>query len=246
MRADLADVWACLNWAIAQIDLLNAKIVAWQNNAPYGFREEPHSEMGEKIIRLANVKQPSPLINVEVGMVIHCIRSALDILMVKLAEREGHVAPTDVYFPIVASRAELSQGRSPAIKKIDRLSDVNKQIIESLKPYKGGDDTLFAIHRLDIMRKHQRLIGVRVVPSRFIVSPYALRYGLKIVPVWNGFQDDAIVGTIHIDAPSHDIVITPQITFEGTGLPVDGQFVLKILADFAARADRIIKMFDDP
>jgi hypothetical protein len=244
VRADLADVWVCLNWAIAQLNVLNSKIVAWQSNAPYRLREEPHPERGEKLIRLANVKQPSPLINVEVGMIVHCIRSALDILMVKLAEREGHAAPTDVYFPVAGSREDFFEGRSPAIKKIDRLSDVDKRIVENLKPYKGGDKTLYAIHRLDIMRKHQRLIAVSVVPFHFVVSPYAWNSGEVKSISWNGFQDDAVVGSTSINTPDHDIVITPQITFEGTGLPVDGQFVLKVLADFAGRADQIIKLFD--
>jgi hypothetical protein len=48
--------------------------------------------MGKKLIRLRDVKFPPPIINLEVGLIAHALRSGLDVLVNALAERNGHVA----------------------------------------------------------------------------------------------------------------------------------------------------------
>lgn len=41
------------------------------------------------------------------------------------------------------------------------LSKRERATIKSLKPYPGGDDAIWPLHRLDILRKHHRLIAVQ-------------------------------------------------------------------------------------
>ena len=92
------------------------------------------------------------------------IRSSLDILAVTLAERNGHIAPKDVYFPIANCVLDFIDPVHGAIKKIARLSDIDRRAIEKLKPYQGGDDMLFSLHQLDLIRKHRKLIGTAMTP----------------------------------------------------------------------------------
>lgn len=236
---DLSDAYACLRWAISQLDRLHTRIETWWNESPYRLREEVNQDVGKKVIRLADVKQPSDLINVEVGIIIHALRSALDLLVVKLAERNNATRLDDVYFPVARNRQDFYGG---AVEKIKRLSDADKARIESLKPYDGGDEKLYAIHRLDILRKHQRLIGVTVKPTNIVTTPESWRDGLRFLPAWNGFKNDAIVATTGIDASRYDILFTLQIAFEGTGVS-DGALAEELLAQFAGRVDQILGMF---
>jgi hypothetical protein len=102
MRDDLLDAQSCIDWAEAQMKNLQARLISWREDAPYGWTEDFDPKAGDKIIRLSNVKFPPAIINAEVGFIIHAMRSSLDVLVNTLAERNGHVAPKDAYFPIWA------------------------------------------------------------------------------------------------------------------------------------------------
>jgi hypothetical protein len=167
MRDDLLDAQASVDWAVAQFEHLGRRLEAWRYEHPYSIFEEPDPEMGKKIIRLSNIKMPPRIINAEVGAIINSIRSSLDVLVNTLARRnisargDGHTCVKDARFPISSSRADFFEGKHAGRKKIKRLSDVDRAIIESLEPWHGGyNDTLIILHELDIARKHHRLINV--------------------------------------------------------------------------------------
>ena len=246
MRDDLLPVQACLDWAETQFTRnLFDKLESWRNSAPYRLVEERHPEIRQQVIKLDGVKPVSRLINVEVGMIIHAMRSALDLLMVVLAERNGHRAPKDIYFPVGRSFSDFIDPKNGAIKKIHRLSAVDRAAIEALKPYKGGDDVIFALHQLDLTRKHRELLRVQHFPSAIGVTPAALRQALEIVPVWPGFYDGAIVATTMIGATDYQPQITLAIAFEQMGLSAtDGRGVLEVIAIFYGKVSDIIKMFN--
>lgn len=245
MRDDLLHAFSCVNWAETQIPQLVRRIYAWRNNSPYRFVKEHHPELGKTHIKLADVKPLNPIINVEVGLIIHSLRCSLDLLAVALAERNGSLSPTDVYFPIGRNSQEFIDPVNGAIKKIDRLSEQDRITIKNLNPYEGGDDLLFAMHQLDIQRKHRRLIAVRLDPSIMIVAAEGPTTALDFPTVWPGLKNDAVVATTGIGATNDQIEITLDIAFEGTGLPaVDGKFVPGVLAEFYGKVSSIIKMFD--
>ncbi len=92
----------------------------------------------------------------KVGTIANELRSCLDELATRLAIRNGAKRLGDVHFPILKNSAvfnELGMGR-----RIKELSQNDRQIIASLKPYEGGNDTLFQLAAVDNMRKHQRLM----------------------------------------------------------------------------------------
>ncbi|MFZ0694949.1 MAG: hypothetical protein WAN51_12530, partial [Alphaproteobacteria bacterium] len=189
MRGDLLDAYAAIDWAVSDLPILESKINGWLNDSPYTLFGDLESQPGKKILRLRNVKAIPAIINAEAGVIIHSIRSSLDILAVALAERNGATDPKDVYFPVSASHAAfLDTGRGGGMKKIKRLSVADCAVIENLKPYKGGNNYLFALHDVDVTRKHRRLVSVFRAPSAILVSYEAGRQGVKFVPVWNGFK----------------------------------------------------------
>src|ERR1700720_4632543 len=100
MRDDLLDAQACVDWAITQKNILRGHLIAWDQIPPYRIVAEPHAEPGKKVLRLRAVVPVPPLINAQVGAMINSIRSSLDLLTSRLAERAGYTGKEDSHFPI--------------------------------------------------------------------------------------------------------------------------------------------------
>ena len=91
---------------------------------------------------------------VSFGTTLNELRACLDSLACALAVKNGK-SDKGVYFPISASRT-IFEG--DGYRKMRKLSQDDQNIIANLKPYKGGNNGLFHLHRADILRKHIRLL----------------------------------------------------------------------------------------
>ncbi len=92
-----------------------------------------------------------------IGDIIHNLRASLDLLATELvAKSDGN--PKHVYFPFANDENSLDEMINK--RHIDRAGDKAIALIKSLKPYKGGNDLLRALHDLDIIDKHRSLIPV--------------------------------------------------------------------------------------
>lgn len=92
-----------------------------------------------------------------VGDAIHNIRASLDLLASDLL-RESGVDLSKVYFPFADSEFQL-----PARIKsrgFHKAGDAAVDLVKKLRPYKGGNIALCAVHNLDIRDKHQSLLLV--------------------------------------------------------------------------------------
>src|SRR6202021_558411 len=86
-------------------------------------------------------------------------------LALALVRRYGlDIKEDQVYFPIFRSEAAFNNPDSSGRKFLNALPELDRQLIESLKPYNGGGQGLWALHHLDILRKHRRLLSVELHP----------------------------------------------------------------------------------
>jgi|GEM_PF-4547406 len=117
-------------------------------------------------------KEPFPLsFSVEVGAYINTIRSSLDILATALAHRHNIPNPDTHSFPVAKDLNEFTSGKGfKGEKFLQALPQAQRTIIASLKPYQGGDDVLYALHKLNHMSKHQRLLTVAINPAMFKIQ----------------------------------------------------------------------------
>src|SRR5580704_15128308 len=136
MRDDLLDVYACIKWAVAQIDVLKGRLIVWDQIPPYRIVAEPDSEPGKKRLRLRDVIAPDPIINAEAGAIINSLRSSLDLLVNRLAARNGYTGEEDGQFPISRCRDAFFVGKHAGRKEIKRLSQDERSIIEDLEPWR--------------------------------------------------------------------------------------------------------------
>lgn len=240
MRDDLLDAQASLDWAVAQFEILKPRIEAWQETAKESIVRNTKFERGQKIIHLASIEPPPALINAEVGAIINSIRSSLDILIAAVARRHG-VPDKNSYFPIANSRDQFLTGGYKGAKVIKALPIAAQTTIERLEPWKGGNPCLIALHELDILRKHKRLISM--VPAAWDTEITAAG-GDGILLIVLGEQDQPVM--IPLGVPPHGKVnFTPHIAISESDFTAESP-VLASLSDFASATTDIIKLFDIP
>jgi len=67
MRDDLLDAKAAVDWAVAQLPVLQKRVISWRRDKPYSVVIDAESEPGNKLYRLCDIKPLDPLINAEAG-----------------------------------------------------------------------------------------------------------------------------------------------------------------------------------
>ena len=94
------------------------------------------------------------------GDAVHNLNSALDIAWMRIIERVVPAAVSDyAKFPVYPSRDAL-KGALTGIKVHIANPALFDLMMSHIKPYNGGNDALWAIHKLDILDKHRLLIPV--------------------------------------------------------------------------------------
>jgi hypothetical protein len=100
--------------------------------------------------------EPIPAsISLIVGDAVHNLRSALDHVAASLV-RANNKIPKDTIFPICASEAIF---RVQGSRRIEEMSPADQARMGLIKPYLGGRDALWGLHRLDITDKHDLLLA---------------------------------------------------------------------------------------
>ena len=136
---------------------LSNQIVDYLKSKPFKVVVEQDKESNNHLWTL-RVKHDIPCLYAAIiGDVIHNLRASLDLLATELVAAAGKNAD-NVYFPFGNDEAGLDE----MIKKrhIDRAGEKVVEIVKSLKPFKGGNILLRALHDLDITDKHKSLIPV--------------------------------------------------------------------------------------
>jgi len=160
MRADLQHSQAAIDWTLGQLAGFEERLNAWIDENVEAIviaAPEPYTCKGTKVVERA----PFPLaFSVEAGAYVNTLRSSLDILAMALAERKAPVSPKNersIYFPMADEPREAFEDR---IDGIDWFAERDKDIIKAVQPYPEGNARLYHLHRLDIVRKHRRLLKV--------------------------------------------------------------------------------------
>ncbi len=242
MRSDLLAAQASIDWAKAQFPSFRQRTRSWLNeHVKIAFRD-PNPDGPNNVI-VAFTEEPLPLeLSVEAGIYIHTLRSSLDILATALAYRYGIPNPEDHYFPVAVSERVFNSGGYKGIEFIKGLPAAQRTLVEELKPYQGGNPLLWALHRLDILRKHKRLLEIGIWPGSMRVSGWGLRNGFSTVASFVSVNGETVLGLISKGAQAQ-VQVAPEIAINETGLMPSQAFIVA-LHDFAKLATEIIARFD--
>lgn len=245
MRDDLLGAQASIDWAVSNFPSLNKRLRKWlDDNVSHEIKELESSETDDLIVAVEKDFLPLSY-NVEVGAYINAIRSSLDILACALATRHRIGDLDNIYFPIVKSAALFTSGHYKGSKLVKGLPPAERAIVESLKPYDGGNKLLWSLHQLDIVRKHQRLLDVDISPQSFQIISWGNidEYVTMVRTGWmRATYQETILAFLKKGVPKPDVRLTPHVTFNE---PILGRKpIIAALNEFASLAASIIKLFD--
>jgi hypothetical protein len=128
------------------------------------------------------------------------------------------------------------------------LSTSERVAIKALKPYHGGDETLWPLHRLDILRKHERLLSTSPDVKGFLMIGRHMHVGgtKAIKRVGNKTVLLNLSPGEILNATQGNTLLATFITFREATLGLDDEEVVTILRKFAGRVAEIIRLFDTP
>jgi hypothetical protein len=165
MRPDLLEAQASVDWPMSQLLDLSKRMDEWlKRSVTIEIKDLPPPADSNLIVAVENELLPL-FFQTEVGAYINSIRSSLDILAMVLVKRHNILIREDrVYFPITKSKEDFERVGSTAQQFLKGLPAVDQALIADLKPYQGGNEALWTLHHLDIVRKHRRLLNARLNP----------------------------------------------------------------------------------
>jgi hypothetical protein len=251
---DLLDAQASVDWAVTQIPILQDKLAAWNAKRPYEIMTEIDPKTGANLLVAYLMGPLDPIVNAELGVIVNSIRTALDLLAASLCRRNGNKPSADTHFPIFGSEQCMIDPLT-GIEGKKWLSKRERAAIKALRPYKGGDHTLWSLHQLDILRKHERLISARPDVSAFSYRSGPPREGRGYLAVSGertierSEYKTVLIGFIGPVAQALDMTkgnahVSAHVTFNEADLGIINEEVATTLTRFAARVSEIVKMFD--
>jgi hypothetical protein len=244
MRADLSNAIGAVEWGESQLPILASRFRTWEAENVQLMAVDLNSPFG-KIAAIASAKENLPAIfHAEVGAIIGTFRSALDLLGAALAARNGISPSRDTHFPVFRSLQDMIDPLD-GIERKKWLSAAEISIIKSLRPYEGGNDLLWSLHQLDILRKHERLIICVANPRIDFAVGKGLHFPSYLLSDAPNLEDKPKMFEYPRDAPKPQAQISVDITFDEISLPaVYRKSLLPTLVDFQGLVQGIIDLFD--
>jgi hypothetical protein len=139
---------------------LQRQLCSFLNAAPYkvGYRHDPATR--KLIYYVAAVDSTPDYLPLIAGDVTQNLMSALDHLAYQIVCRDTGDNPPNpnwIYFPIAD---DLQKYEAKKAGKMQGASGATFAAIDALKPYKGGNDSLWSLYRLNNVEKHRLLLTV--------------------------------------------------------------------------------------
>jgi hypothetical protein len=154
----LAGVRLKIERAEKHIRDLDSGIRDYFQSRPYEVRTHRDPDSRRMLYVLHSFREPDETFPVVVGDVIQNLRSALDHMAYLLFKGSPGFKPKLSFFPIAEDAAKY---KSETLRKIKGFRKQPVEAISAIEPYGGGKgETLWRLHSLNIVDKHQLLIPV--------------------------------------------------------------------------------------
>ena len=243
-----------IKWAYKHIAELESAILAFKGTDPYGVIPKPDPKTGG--IQYCVVEAPGVPVEIALlsGEIIQNLRSALDYLIVQLLDVEGKKPNARTGFPVYDSREKFEADPFRKIELIQRQSAIDT--IRATNAYKGGNDALWKLHRLNLRDKHNLLIVVGMDFStidafghfkRMGIMPSQIETrGLRWRPAGKSIICPLKVGDVLFRSPSskvdEEIEFTCEIAFNEPGI-CEREPLLETVHGFAQLVDSVVSDF---
>jgi hypothetical protein len=234
-----------LNNAKKHIDSLEVEIESFTRMRPYEKIEEPDPEEPQNTVhKLRLTSQLPDAITDTTADAIANIRNALDHAGYTCATASGKADPKNCSFPFGDSLEHLNRKGGTLSKSTD-IPEAIQSLFVGFKPYKGGDDLLWALHKLNIADKHKITLPIGSGIFRRGVKFSGAGYWLMPEPhVWDREKNEMVIITLGPET-KYDVDMTFDIFVAFNGIEhVDGQPVLPVLQELHKKVESIVNTIE--
>jgi hypothetical protein len=166
-----------IDQAKKHLDTLEKEVRSFLSRNPFAVVSEEEPRTGDLVDKV-RINESVPIHwSAIVGDIINNLRSALDHLAYELVQANDQPTTRDTAFPISDNEAKFKANFPQAL---DGASMTAISTIQSLKPYKGGNDDLWRLHQLDIIDKHRAIVTIGVAYEHLIMN---VEFGNHIIPM---------------------------------------------------------------
>lgn len=230
-----------LNCAKAGLPKFKRGIQRWFDAHPYAAVTESNPDGTQKVHKIKFTKRiPGVLTDVTVEILEH-LRASLDLAGFGVATAVGKKNSRSSYFPFGDDPKNLENNIGMNCK------DLPKEIIavfRGFKPYKGGDNLLWALNTLCNGSKHRFIEPVGIVVGAATLKHFQCDGPLKDVkfpPAWDSEKHEIVLGIFGPNAKvEYDFKLTFAISFGKVEI-VGGQPVLGVLEALINKVEDIIR-----
>jgi hypothetical protein len=152
------DVVSKIKWANKHINDFRMAAVAFGKTDPYGTVVKTDPQTQRRIYTITKVTPIPPQLRLIAGDAIQNLRSALDYLACGLVRVTATEPSKNVSFPVSESEPLTKEQRASFARQVKGMRQDAIDAIKAIKPYKGGNDTLWRLHRLNVVDKHRLLM----------------------------------------------------------------------------------------
>jgi hypothetical protein len=238
---------------------LEVEIRAFLATKPYEVSAKRDPQTRRLLYYVASVRETPIKIATVTGDVIQNLRSALDHLAYQLILVGGGTPDRRSAFPITDTD-DPAQYKANRTGKVKGMRQDAIDAIDALNPYKGGNDTLWRIHKLNNIDKHRAVLTVGSAYNSFNAGahmhrlwPPHIKEKFPVLPVLNVFlrpanrQFPLKQGNILFrDAPNAEVNEQMQFVFEvafGEPQVIEGEPLLPTLVQMSDYVDNLIISF---
>lgn len=239
--------------ANAHIHEINSRINAFLDSNPYTVRVNLDPIKNVDVVTIWLRESVPAGISIVCGEVLYQIRSALDHAAASVAARDQFSLLDRTAFPIEETREKLEATLRK--RKVEQRLPLLAATIREFKPYKGGNDLLWWLHRLNGAEKHKDLVLVvvanAVISQEFRTtatdgsSSYRGSFAIQLPNEWKRVDKEAILMTFPAGT---ELQGKPEVTMNIILADIEASepySVVNTLHQMSNLAGRIIDLFDE-
>lgn len=156
--ATLKNIRVKIDRARQHIESASSFIKSYLDTRPFGIATRRDENTRRLVYFVDNVQEPDTHLSGIVGDALHNLRSCLDHMAYQLVFNGTGLKPSRrVYFPICDDQAKYE---TDGHRQIEGAKPDAIAVIDTIRPYKAGNERLWQLHRLNNVDKHRLLLMV--------------------------------------------------------------------------------------
>jgi len=188
-----------IEWAKEHIDQVEACIRHLVSEDGYVIRPEQNPRNGQYALYVGPPDGFPAQLPLAIGDAVHGLNTVMDYLWSGLARTANSQIVSKITFPRHETRenllAQLTNGNHATLKHA--FPQAEAFVCDLVKPYRGGNDLVWGLNKLDNVNKHRMLIPVI----------YIMQFGKLVAEAENGGVIDISFSTVVNRGPSYPIAL---------------------------------------